>query len=623
MTDTSKNSDESVYSAKLTANSDYIIGLPARYAHIGGGTVLDNAKNLLFSGVPILAIKPAYPQYGSENKATDGLQLYHLDYDLGVNYYSAILKDIGVKSRLVNKSLFVCFINNTTFSESFNVNYSDSTIEGVMGGVGQMMREVSTIAGTSDLQKIGQQLGAQIKGVDPGLGKKFLGLIPGVMGWAGGGIEKGLNWISPGLGNAIMAGSSIDFPTIWKGSNYSPTYSITVRLHNDRPKDDESYNKNIVDPLASLLALNIPISDSKTTYRSPLLCTIVCPGLFRIEGGYISTIEIIKGGDDNVVSFRQRPSIIDIRITFNDLYNTVVGPFITDMKIKKEQIDPFKPTFTKYINQLYTQTDIVNIYSSKNPFEVKTNDVKTVQSGPASTSAGTEVLDLKRVNNSDHAITDELTGVTGEYKSEDIVALTKAEDNTNKSVITNEQQELARQQLDNAEANAQKAIDAISRGNADIAASALRDAGRDAEASKSYSNIDNSIDHLSSADAQLKSVTDKNISGDINTNLNNIKDSNNDEKEFKQNITDQMSEVKNKSTAAATDIEDRSFHGEFVSPVAQNDALEAAKSQLIQIQALKEQLNNQPASSNTLRDNAVKIGSENSKIKQSTPDLKD
>ena len=169
-------------------------------------------------------------------------------------------------------------------------------------------------------------------------------------------------------GGNLISGSKVDFRLIWNGSTFSPSYSFTVRLYNPYPQSYDAYKQTIIYPLARLLALMVPLSDSPHTYTFPLLCRVNCPGLFRIYAGYISSLDLIKGGENNDIAFNQLPGTVDIRITINELFSTMVAQKEEDGFV--DNADNQRPTLKKYILTMLGEAECEPFYSD----DTGTND---------------------------------------------------------------------------------------------------------------------------------------------------------------------------------------------------------------------------------------------------------
>lgn len=360
-----------------------IVGAPpSLYLDSDAGNTVENWT---MASMPIMAIYPAYPKYGNLQNEKGGLQLFHLDYAKGRDMYNNILKSVGVNGIGSESCLYVMFLNDTTFSESFSVEYGESKFEEIGNMASSTAQELAYITGQQSLGKALDVGAGALK--EHGILGKVIGGMTDMAGSVVGGLENFIEGRVSGM-SKIMIGHKIDFPQMWKGSGFATSYSITVRLFNPNVGDLASHMKFIVEPLAKLLALIVPVSSSESTFTFPLLCSISCPGLFKLKGGYISSIEVVKGGESQDVSFIQRPGTIDLKIGIGDLYNSIVAddveidstgggkapadnpagnggsaaaPGATATTGKFSSADPFRPTFRDYINQLSSKASIPNL----------------------------------------------------------------------------------------------------------------------------------------------------------------------------------------------------------------------------------------------------------------------
>lgn len=369
-----------------------LIGIPPSYVYEAmgqdGGTAFED---LTIASLPIMAIYPAYPKHADQQDQKIGLQLFDLDYEVGIDKYNKILESAGVPK--IDKCIYACFMNNTSITESFSVEYGESKFESIGNMASSTLAELGYITGEKDIGKMGEKVSEVMS--QQGMLGKMAGVATGVAGDIGGAIQKFINTRAPGMGN-IMMGHKIDFPMIWKGASYSPSYSVTIRLYNPNPLSLTSYKQFILNPIAKLVALTMPITSSESTFYFPVACSVTCPGLFKIRAGYISSLEIIKGGESNDISYTQRPGMVDVRITFNELYNTMVAE-IDGYK----SIDSFRPTFSSYIKQLESEAKVGNVYDSS--LAQLDDEVSTVNATANSSATSTESEDIiaKRVTNND------------------------------------------------------------------------------------------------------------------------------------------------------------------------------------------------------------------------------
>lgn len=329
-------------------NPDKVIGLPPNY--LFDQDLVSSDSELILSSMPIMAIYPAYP--GLPGGERSGLQTFNLDYEKGREIYKLILDSAFSKSSIYSTDehcIYVAFTNDASLTESFSSEFGESRFEQLGNMAAGAAEELRYMTGETSM-------GAAVKSLGESMGP-----VLGTLTKAGGGLvglgEGVLETISGGAGlSKILSGSKIDFPQMWKGSAYSPSYSVSIRLYNHNPRDFRLHLKYIVQPLAKLLAFVTPISDSPSTFTYPVLCSVSCPGLFMLKAAYVSSIEVIKGGDANNISFIQRPGIVDIKMTFNDLYGSIIAEDTS--KTEGFAKDPFRPTFKEYIGNMVSFTDL-------------------------------------------------------------------------------------------------------------------------------------------------------------------------------------------------------------------------------------------------------------------------
>jgi len=324
-----------------------IIGLPPSYIFEPALSTGNSDSELVRASLPVMTLYPAYPTLPDGERA--GLQLFSLNYEEGVKVYQQVLNSAGIILSPEERHIHIAFQNDASITESFSSEYGESKFESIGNIAADTMSELRYMTGTKGGKETLEAVGDKLK-QGGWVGRNITGpLMSGVGGGAVGLGESLTEWMGGKSGiSKIVTGSKIDFPMMWKGSGYSPSYSVTIRLYNPNPKDDAWHNKFIVEPLAKIVAFTIPVSDSPSTFSFPVLCSVMCPGLFQVKAGYVSSVEIIKGGDSNNISYIQRPGMVDVRMTFNDLYNTMISHGLSEIK------DKFRPTFSDYVEQMRT-----------------------------------------------------------------------------------------------------------------------------------------------------------------------------------------------------------------------------------------------------------------------------
>ena len=323
--------------------------------------------NKVLASVPVLKISPVTPEYEGT-----GIKLYYLDFNKGAIAYNKILESCGIAPISTGSSsvdLYVAFINEGPISETWSNEYTESMFEEISGLASRPLKELKALGMSGPSEALGKVV-QYIQGLKSKNEGNILSTLlnAGLLGAEGatklsqlvvGGLENYAG--DTGTGNVIkrlLTGSNIDFPMIWGASSFQPNYTILVRLVNRYPNDTDEYQLRIIEPLVKLLALGMPISDSESTYTYPLICKIECPGLFSLEGAYISSIDVTKGNDGMDIGFTQRPGTVDVRITFGDLYNSMIS-----INEKDNIADKSRPTLKKYIDTLRDRVQFPNPYS--------------------------------------------------------------------------------------------------------------------------------------------------------------------------------------------------------------------------------------------------------------------
>lgn len=375
-----EESGRNIVDAKVVKiNPEKIIGLPPTY---NMDPILQTKKYTLAS-MPVCRLIPARPSI--LDKKSEGLHLFSLDHTKGAEHWRKIVNSCSPTSRtytignetitlpvLTNEDRYldIAYIHETSISETFSQEYGSSMFEAMANTSSATLGELRQVTGTSSgkeaLDAISKKVG-DIGGLTGSALEKAIKAVGSLVGVG----ESILNKFGGNTGTNILTGSRIDFPAIWKGASYNTGHSILVRLYNPMPNSADSYIKYIIFPLMQLLGFVVPLSDQDSfTYNAPCMCSVKCSGLWAIRAGFISSIEVIKGGEANEVNWRQRPNMIDLRLSFGELYGAVPTH-------AKGQSD--RPTFQKYIEVLLDEPKVdLDIYNDE---EMKSEDITNTNDG--------------------------------------------------------------------------------------------------------------------------------------------------------------------------------------------------------------------------------------------------
>lgn len=305
-------------------------------SHIGGppatGSNVYFTDRIRANSSLIVIIRPCSPE------AQTGISLFTLKSEW--KKYSSMLNSVGYspsQTHVNNKGIVInCQADNfpsDTFSNEYGESFLNQITDVTAGGLGQLSQIMAQDKATKTIEeigKLGKEAGSSIGGLT---GSSLSGLSGGVEAfgqnadkvakdWAS---KKGIQGTIGSTMNKLLAGARVDFPMIWKGSSYSPTFSCTIKLYNPNPGDAYATKKYILGPLAALMTLCLPVSeDNDFAYKYPFFCKVNCPGLFDIQEGAISSLTVVKGGDSGLVGFNQRVAMVDVRIDFINLHNTML-----------------------------------------------------------------------------------------------------------------------------------------------------------------------------------------------------------------------------------------------------------------------------------------------------------
>jgi len=256
---------------------------------------------------------------------------------------------------------------NNEYGENFLQKFTDVASEGAatisqMFGARNATEAVSNITGalTSSKNALARGFGGGLQAATE-LGNVMKEALVQAL-------PKGAQGAATGAGsilNRMMAGNRIDFPMVWKSSSFQPSYSLTIRLFNPNPRSAASTHKYIVGPIVAILLLGLPQTEDGNTFSWPYLHKIIAPGLFDLTPGFISNITVVKGGDQQQISFQQNLGIVDVRIDIGSLYSTLLA--------SKMGLSLYRPSVRKY----------ASIISGLHSREVLTREQINALGGPA------------------------------------------------------------------------------------------------------------------------------------------------------------------------------------------------------------------------------------------------
>jgi hypothetical protein len=282
--------------------------------------------------LPILEILPCFQKFEA------GLQLYRLQKGLRTaaphtnksyidelrDFYNVNLGHNAVRQNYIQ----FAYLNLNPPVESFTNDFEESIFAGMTDTASKGFRQAAFLANTRSLGEASKGVENIIGGIGGEMGKQLSASLgnarTALAGAAGQNPLAGT--VTGAVSTAAQAATGrIDFPQFWRSSAWDPSYSVNIRLYNPFPNDKVSTEKYIIGPLAALMMFVVPRSTDGHTYHWPWLCKFRVRGLFDVQAGFVRSIQIVKGGDDNSIAMNQRVGIVDVKMELGTLYRSMVS----------------------------------------------------------------------------------------------------------------------------------------------------------------------------------------------------------------------------------------------------------------------------------------------------------
>jgi hypothetical protein len=330
---------------KFNETIDFIIGMPpVNPRDTEGSQAGEPSRNdLQINSMPIVHIQPGIPNI------TKGIDLMSRSPAFSSisdeftqtgsqrtgkrNSYVQMLRNLGFSLKQghpgVSGHLTCAYLADNFPTDTFTNEYGENFLQKITNVASEGMAGVSQMFGGRSMTDVINSILSQV------------GAGGGVVGTGADAIKSGMDKLSKGIKNAapegttmgrilnsanlLAAGGRIDFPMLWKNSTYSPSYTMTIRLYNPNPASREITAKYIIGPVAALLLLGLPQSVGEGVYSWPFIHRIWSPGIYHIDPAYISNITIVKGGDQQQIAWKQRMGVVDVRIDFGSVFNSILS----------------------------------------------------------------------------------------------------------------------------------------------------------------------------------------------------------------------------------------------------------------------------------------------------------
>jgi hypothetical protein len=295
---------------------------------------LEERTNIMIrKSFPVVRFFPSIPMFQR------GLNLFNIKS--AWLEYATLLLDNGFSTPSDgDKGIQAAFLADNFPTDSFTNEYGENFLQKFTDVASEGAASIAQMMGASSATGAYKQFVANLKASESA-GGKALGAAGGYVGDLLSSLHGAITSV-PSIGKAtatgvnlidrLMAGSRIDFPMVWKSSGFQPSYSMTIRLYNPFPQSESATEKYIIGPIVALMLLGVPRSQDSSTFTWPFLHRIECPGIFELNPGFISNITVVKGGDQQQISFNQRLGVVDVRIDVGSLYSTMMAGRVTSTR---------------------------------------------------------------------------------------------------------------------------------------------------------------------------------------------------------------------------------------------------------------------------------------------------
>jgi len=332
-----------------------IIGLPPLFEDNEG-----NINDKMIDSMPTALIQPAYPNFSG------GMSTMNVSTREGKAKYNVLLNAHNFSLYNPKEGLRVAYLADAFPTDSFSNSYTEGFLQEISNGIGKKASTLmQTFGGDSGLDALSRVTKSMSNGANSlgGIGTAIGGALGGFSGMARRADRSIKNHSATGNDmansiagnlNALAAGARVDFPQIWSDSQFAPSYTMTIRLFNPEPSNPASTEKYIIGPIAALLLLGVPISadGNSSTYNYPFLHDIKSPGIYHLNPCFISNIAIIKGGDQQQIAYNQQMGIVDVRLDFGSLFNSMLAS--NDKKVKD------RPTLYSYLDSFRNEKTLLH-----------------------------------------------------------------------------------------------------------------------------------------------------------------------------------------------------------------------------------------------------------------------
>lgn len=310
-------------------NQNTIRDVIEEFLHKSGGSGRAGLDNLIDKDGRYYSFQIEYQKYfqyvnammkalaiymGIENEEINGVKLKNFDW------YSHIEADL---SKLIRYTKCVAFYidSDKQITESFSNDTTESMLKSSINGLSDYAREAQFLLGTSSYA---MNSGAIANGVNA-IGSENLdqniqevnNFIDNVM------IGNG-NIFSRITSNVqtLVAGGKLIFPELWSDSSKGgSSFDVNIKLTCPDPTPI-GLLLDIMLPIVLLICMTAPRAATANGYTSPFLVRAFYKGMFNVDMGIITNLNIQKGAEGSW-SREGIPTVADVSFTIKDLYSSL------------------------------------------------------------------------------------------------------------------------------------------------------------------------------------------------------------------------------------------------------------------------------------------------------------
>lgn len=224
--------------------------------------------------------------------------------------------------------LLVRIEKNSSMSDGFSNDISESQVQSRLKDIGDTARELRFLTGTTEYDTSSSGAGlSSLYGGSPG--EMASDGIGGIIG----GLAETITAVgdAAGMGKVIQGGGNLIFPKIYKDSSYNPSYTINIQLVAIYSNPD-CIARNILLPLSYLLPAIIPIQTTYNTYASPYMIRFNSPGWGYCDMGMVTSASITRDDLSSWSYSSHTPSVINVSLTIQDMYPTMMMSYLKGNK---------------------------------------------------------------------------------------------------------------------------------------------------------------------------------------------------------------------------------------------------------------------------------------------------